>query len=63
MQNGDVRVTPFHYPVAYILYKLRAKLSLPGLIVGSMVPDLEVPFIFLWSRTEAFDRLVLHLAP
>ena len=53
-------VTPFHYPVAYVLYKLRANLSLPGLIVGSMVPDIEVPFIFLWSRTEAFDRLVLH---
>jgi membrane-bound metal-dependent hydrolase YbcI (DUF457 family) len=53
-------VTPFHYPVAYVLYKLRVKLSLPALIVGSMVPDLEVPFIFLWSRTVAFDRLVLH---
>jgi membrane-bound metal-dependent hydrolase YbcI (DUF457 family) len=46
--------------VAYVLYKLRANFSLPGLIVSTMVPDLEVPFIFLWSRTEAFDRLVLH---
>jgi len=53
-------VTPFHYPVAYVLYKLRANFSLPGLIVGSMLPDIEVPFIFLWSGTEAFDRLVLH---
>jgi membrane-bound metal-dependent hydrolase YbcI (DUF457 family) len=53
-------VAPLHYPVAYVLYKLRAKLSLPGLIVGSIVPDIEVPFIFLWSGTEAFDRLVLH---
>src|SRR4030043_308367 len=53
-------VTPFHYPVAYVLNKLKAKLSLPGLIVGTMVPDFEDPYIFLWSRTEAFDRLVLH---
>jgi membrane-bound metal-dependent hydrolase YbcI (DUF457 family) len=46
--------------VAYVLYKLKANFSLPGLIVGSMVPDLEIPFIVLWSRTETFDRLVLH---
>jgi membrane-bound metal-dependent hydrolase YbcI (DUF457 family) len=46
--------------VAYVLYKLRANFSLPGLIVGSMVPDLEIPFIVLWSRTENFDRLVPH---
>ncbi len=53
-------VTPFHYPVAYILYKLRVKLSLPALIVGSMVPDLEIPFIVLLIGTEVPHRLVLH---
>jgi membrane-bound metal-dependent hydrolase YbcI (DUF457 family) len=53
-------VTPFHYPVAYVLYKLRANFSLPGLVVGSMVPDLEIPFIVLLLGTEVPHRLVLH---
>ena len=51
-------LTPFHYPVAYVLYKLNGKLSLPGLIVGSMFSDLEIP-VLLVLRTS-FDRLVLH---
>ncbi len=38
----------------------KARLSLPALIVGSLVPDLEVPFIYLWSGTWAQDRMVLH---
>ena len=53
-------VTPFHQPVAYVIYKLGGKLSLPGLIVGSMVPDLEIPFIILALGTEVPHRLVLH---
>jgi len=53
-------ITPFHYPIAKILHKLDGKvsLSLPALIVGSMVPDLEVPFVLLFTGTQ--DRLVLH---
>jgi len=43
--------------VAYLLYKLHKKLNLPGLTVGSMFPDLEVPVLFLLFGT---DRLVLH---
>lgn len=35
----------------------KVSLSLPALIVGSMVPDLEVPFVFLLTGS---DRLVLH---
>jgi membrane-bound metal-dependent hydrolase YbcI (DUF457 family) len=52
-------VTPFHYPLASLISRLdgRLSLSLPGLIVGSMVPDLEIPFVFLFSGQ---DRLVLH---
>ncbi len=50
-------VTPLHYPVAYVLNKLHKKLTLPGLIVGSMFPDLEVPLLFFLIGT---DRLVLH---
>lgn len=53
-------VTPFHYPVAYVLYKLGGRLSLPGLVVGSMLPDLEIPFIILLLGTEVPNRLVLH---
>ena len=33
---------------------------MPGLIVGSMFPDLEVPFIVLLSGTEVPHRMVLH---
>lgn len=53
-------LTPFHYPIAYFLHKLDSRLSLPGLIVGSMIPDLEIPIIILLFRTQGFNRLVLH---
>jgi membrane-bound metal-dependent hydrolase YbcI (DUF457 family) len=53
-------LTPFHYPVAYVLYKLGGSLSLPGLVVGSMVPDLEVPFIVLLFGTSVPNHLLLH---
>jgi len=43
--------------MAYVLYKLHKKLTLPGLTVGSMFPDLEIPVLFLVFGT---DRLVLH---
>jgi len=48
--------------MAYLIYKLGSKLkpSLPGLIVGSMFPDLEIPFIILLLGTGVPDRLVLH---
>ena len=49
--------TPLHYPVAYGLYKLHKKLTLPGLAVGSMFPDLEIPVLISLIGT---DRLVLH---
>jgi hypothetical protein len=52
-------VTPLHYPIAYLLHKLGSlQLSLPALIVGSFVPDLEVPFVWLYTQNQ--DRLVLH---
>ena len=53
-------VTPFHYPVAYVIYKLGGNLSLPALVVGSMVPDLEVPFIVLLFGTGVPNHLLLH---
>ena len=53
-------VTPFHYPIAYLVRKMgKGRLSLPALTVGAMIPDLEIPFVFLLSGGR-FDRLVLH---
>ena len=56
----DLPVTPLHYPLAYFINKLDSRLSLPGLIVGSMFPDLENPFIVLILGTQVPNRLVLH---
>ena len=56
----ELPFTPFHYPVAYALYKLYKRLSLPGLIVGSMFPDFEVVAIMLLFGTQVPDRLVFH---
>jgi membrane-bound metal-dependent hydrolase YbcI (DUF457 family) len=53
-------ITPFHHPVAYIIYKLGGKLSLPAVIVGSMVPDLEIPFMVLLFGTNNPTHLLLH---
>lgn len=53
-------VTPLHYPVAYFLYRLDKRLSLPGLAVGSMFPDLEIPVIILLFGTRIPHRVVLH---
>jgi membrane-bound metal-dependent hydrolase YbcI (DUF457 family) len=54
-------LTPLHYPLAYLIYKLgKQKLSLPALIVGSMLPDLEIPVMFLLLGPQAANRMVLH---
>ncbi|MFQ5831561.1 MAG: DUF4184 family protein [Candidatus Thorarchaeota archaeon] len=52
-------VTPLHYPVGFALSKSSKRLSLPGLVVGSFIPDLEVPIMwFLFPSLP--DHLVLH---
>jgi len=54
-------ITPFHYPLAYLVYKFgKQKLSLPALIVGSMLPDLEIPVMALLFGLQAPNRMVLH---
>ncbi len=53
-------ITLFHYPVAYILYKLGGNLSLPALVVGSMLPDLEIPFMVLLFGNSVPNHLLLH---
>ena len=49
-----------HYPVAWGLSKLSKRLNLPGLVVGSFMPDIEVPFLvfFFWGVLP--DHLILH---
>ena len=56
----DLPLTPLHYPIAYFTYKLNKRLSLPGLIVGSMFPDLEIPFTILFFGPKGPNRLILH---
>ena len=51
--------TPLHAVVAYLLNRWQRKLSLPALIVGTMVSDLEIPFVWLVTG-GLYGRLVLH---
>lgn len=53
-------LTPLHHPIAYFISKLDKRLSLPGLIVGCMFPDLENPFILLVLGNKIPHRLILH---
>jgi len=53
-------LTPLHYPIAYLVYKLDKRLSLPGLVVGCMFPDLEIPFMVLLFGTQVPNRMILH---
>ncbi len=53
-------LTLFHHPVAYFIYKLYKRLSLPGLVVGCMFPDLEIPILIVVFGPQAPNRLVLH---
>ena len=53
-------VTPLHYPAAYGLSKIGRRLSFPGLIVGSVIPDLEVPILWLFFTGVLPDHLILH---
>ncbi len=53
--------TPLHYPQAYLLYKCcRERLSYPGLLIGSFLPDLEVPVLVMLGYEIDYARLVLH---
>ena len=53
-------LTPLHHPIAYFIYKTNKRLSLPGLIVGCMFSDLEIPFITLLIGTQGPNRMILH---
>ncbi len=51
--------TPFHYPFAWLIHRLVRRLSLPALIVGSMIPDIEVPLMWVLAP-HLPDHLLLH---
>jgi len=53
-------LSPLHYPIAYFIHKLSKNFSLPGLIVGSMIPDAEIPFLVLIFGNDGPSHLVLH---
>ena len=52
-------VTPLHYPLAFLISKADKRLSLPGLVVGSVIPDIEVPIMWMFFASLP-DHLFLH---
>ncbi|MFW9909391.1 MAG: DUF4184 family protein, partial [Candidatus Thorarchaeota archaeon] len=52
--------TLFHYPFGYWISKLDRRLIMPALLVGSVVPDIEVPILFLFFAGIVPDHFVLH---
>ncbi len=64
---GEVPITVLHYPIAYFLYHLLRKnppldnaVSLPGLVVGSTIPDVEILVVLLVFQGAVPHRVVLH---
>lgn len=51
--------TPLHCSIAYLLNRWKRQLSLPALLVSTIIPDLEIPFTYLVTRGLQ-HRLVLH---
>lgn len=52
-------ITPLHYPFAFLISKVNRRLSLPGLVVGSVIPDIEVPIMWTFFP-DLLDHLFLH---
>jgi membrane-bound metal-dependent hydrolase YbcI (DUF457 family) len=59
MRNDLVPVTPLHFPLAHGLSRLDKRLSLPGVVVGSVIPDIEVPLMWMFF-SDLPDHLFLH---
>ncbi len=51
--------THLHYLFAFLVSKADKRLSLPGLVVGSVIPDIEVPFMWMFFASLP-DHLFLH---
>lgn len=52
-------VTPLHYPFAFLISRSDKRLSLPALVVGSFMPDIEVPLMWMFFSSLP-DHLFLH---
>jgi hypothetical protein len=52
-------ITPLHYPLAFVFSKTNKRLLLPGVVVGSVIPDIEVPFMGIFFSGLP-DHLFLH---
>ncbi|MGY5876403.1 MAG: DUF4184 family protein [Candidatus Thorarchaeota archaeon] len=52
--------TIFHYPLAWGLSRVDKRLSLPALVVGAVMPDIEVPFLIIFFRGILPDHYILH---
>ena len=52
-------ITPLHYPLAFGLSKINKRLLLPGVVVGAMIPDVEVPLMRIFF-SDLPDHLFLH---
>ena len=52
--------TLFHYPFGYLTSKIDKRFVLPALLVGSVMPDLEVPILFLFFSGVVPDHFILH---
>jgi membrane-bound metal-dependent hydrolase YbcI (DUF457 family) len=55
----NMPITPLHYPLAFGLSKTNKRLLLPGVIVGSVIPDIEVPLMWVFFPSLP-DHLFLH---
>jgi len=52
-------ITPLHYPLAFGLSKTNKRFLLPGVVVGSVIPDIEVPLMWVFF-SDLPDHLFLH---
>ncbi len=52
--------TLFHYPFGYYISRANKNLNLPALLVGAVIPDIEVPFLFLFFSGVFDDHFILH---
>jgi membrane-bound metal-dependent hydrolase YbcI (DUF457 family) len=52
-------ITPLHYPLAFGLSKTNRRLLLPGVVIGSVIPDIEVPLMWVFF-SDLPDHLFLH---
>jgi hypothetical protein len=53
-------ITPLHYPYAWLISRLDKRLPLPALIIGAVVPDIEVPFLEIFFDGILPDHYILH---